>query len=461
MCPEACGCIHIALDSLYACLYAQEKHELGHTKMKRSDIKRRPLADTVLATLEPEATAYREADGNGLYFRVKPNDTKSWELRYKKPDGKWSWHGLGGYPELSGAKAREKAAEVRKLLVAGIDPVEHKAATKMADAIAAANTFRTAAEHWYQRKVDDGLADSTLRLMRGYLDNDVLPALGDKPISDVTRKDCADLQASIEARNAPNTRDKVRVALRQIFSQAIARGLCENNPASELLSISTKTPKAKQYPHLLEPELPAFLHNLRNTTSRLPARTATWMCLWTASRPGMVRWAEWSEIDFDNALWTIPADKMKMRRDHVVPLSRQMLDALRDLQRMTGRSRYLFPGIGPKKPVISENTINLTLSKVGYQGKLVGHGSRHTASTLLREHGWLKEHVEAQLAHKEAGVSGIYNQAQYLPQRRAMMQWYADYLDQLAVGITPAQRTEFDRQVNVVEDNVIELVKRA
>ncbi|WP_371233632.1 tyrosine-type recombinase/integrase [Pseudomonas sp. QE6] len=429
--------------------------------MKRSDIKRRPLADTVLATLEPEATTYREADGAGLYFRVKPNGTKSWELRYKKQDGKWSWHGLGGYPELTGAKAREKAADTRKLMSSGVDPVEHKAATRLADSIAAANTFRAAAEQWYQRKVTDGLAESTLRLMRGYLDNDVLPALGDKPITEVTRKDCADLQASIEARNAPNTRDKVRVALRQIFSQAIARGLCENNPASELLAISSKTPKAKQYPHLLEPELPAFLNSLKATTSRLPARTATWMCLRTASRPGMVRWAEWSEIDFDAGLWTISAAKMKSRRDHVVPLSRQMLDDLRELHRMTGRGRYLFPGIGPKKPVISENTINLTLNKIGYHRKLVGHGSRHTASTLLREHGWNKEHVEAQLAHKEAGVSGIYNQAQYLPQRRAMMQWYADYLDQLAQGMTPAQRAEFDRQVNVTESNVVELVRQA
>lgn len=424
--------------------------------MKRSDIKRRPLADTVLATLEPEATAYREADGSGLYFRVKPNGTKSWELRYKKPDGKWSWHGLGGYPELSGSRAREKAGEARKLLSCGVDPVAHKNAAKLADAIAAANTFRAAAEEWYASKEADGKAESTLWRIRLYLDKDILPALGDKPLSEITRIDCAELQANIEARGAHNISAKVRGWVNQIFGRAIGRGLCENNPASNLVDIAAAAPKSKQHPHLLEPELPAFLHKLRATTSRLPARTATWMCLWTASRPGMVRWAEWAEVDFDNALWTIPAEKMKMRRDHVVPLSRQMIEVLRDLHRMTGRSRYLFPGIGPKKPVISENTINLTLAKVGYRGKLVGHGSRHTASTLLREHGWLKEHVEAQLAHKETGVSGIYNQAQYLPQRRAMMQWYADYLDGLAEGMTPGQRKEFDRQVNVIEGNVVE-----
>ncbi len=427
--------------------------------MKRSEIRKRPLADTVLASLEPESKEYRELDGNGLYFRVKANGQKGWLLRHKKPDGRWGWHGLGGYPEIPAKVARKKALELRELVAHGVDPVQHKAAQKAAREAAVLNPFRESVAYWYQRKVDDGLAESTLRLMRGYLDNDILPALGDKPITEITPRDCAALQESIEARGATNTRDKIRVALRQIFSQAIARGLCEVNPASELVTIATKTPRAKPYPHLLEPELPAFLQAMRGSTSRTPARTATWLCLWTASRPGMVRWAEWSEIDFETALWTIPAAKMKTRRDHVVPLSRQALDALRELHRLTGRGRYLFPGIGAKQPVISENTINLTLRKIGYRGRLVGHGTRHTASTLLREHGWHRDHVEAQLAHKEEGVAGIYNQAQYLPQRRAMMQWYCDYLDCLADGMTPAQRADYDRRVNVIENNIVELVR--
>lgn len=429
--------------------------------MKRSEIKRRPLADTTLASLEPEATAYRELDGDGLYFRVKPNGTKSWELRYKKPDGKWSWHGLGGYPDMSGAMAREKAREAKRLVSSGTDPVQHKIAQREAREAASANTFAAAAEYWFQRKAQDGRAESTLRLMRGYLDNDVLPALGDKLLTEITRRDCADLQERIEARGALNTRDKIRVALRQIFSQAIARGLCENNPASELGAIAAPTPKAKQYPHLLEPELPAFLQALRRSTSRTPARVATWLVLWTASRPGVVRYAEWSEIDFERALWSIPADKMKARRDHVTPLCRQALEALRELHRMTGRGRYLFPGIGAKKPVISENTINLTLNKVGYKGRLVGHGSRHTASTLLREHGWGKDFVEAQLAHKEQGMAGVYNQAAYLEQRRAMLQWYADYLDALEAGMTPAQRADFDAMVNTTDTNVVTFKRKA
>ena len=425
--------------------------------MKRSEIKRRPLSDTTLASLEPEAITYRELDSPGLYFRVKSNGTKSWELRYKKPNGKWSWHGLGSYPNLPGVLARQKASDAKQLIAQGTDPIQHKAARREANEAARINTFGAAAEYWFERKAQDGRAASTLRLIRGYLDNDVLPALGEKPLSEITRRDCADLQERIEARGAMNTRDKIRVALRQIFSQAIARGLCEYNPASELGAIAKPTPKAKQYPHLLEPELPAFLQALRHSTSRTPARVATWLVLWTANRPGVVRYAEWSEIDFEQALWSIPADKMKSRRDHVTPLSRQALDALHELHRMTGRGRYLFPGIGAKKPVISENTINLTLNKVGYKGRLVGHGSRHTASTLLREHGWEKDFVEAQLAHKEGGMAGVYNQAAYLEPRRSMLQWYADYLDALEAGMTPEQRADFDRLVNTIGSNVVSI----
>ena len=427
--------------------------------MKRADIKRRPLADTVLAALEPESTEYREPDGNGLYFRVKKDGNKSWQLRYKTASGKWTFHGLGGYPDISGTKARELAADAKKDIRNGIYPADTKAAEKAARDNATLNPFRESVAYWYNRKVEDGLAESTLKLMRGYIENDILPALGDKPITEITPKECAALQESIEARGATNTRDKIRVALRQIFSQAIARGLCEVNPASELVTIATKTPRARAYPHLLEPELPAFLRAMRLSTSRTPARVATWLCLWTASRPGMVRWAEWSEFDLKAALWTIPAAKMKTRVDHTVPLSLQAVEALSDLHRMTGRGRYAFPGIGAKQPVISENTINLTLSKIGYRGRLVGHGTRHTASTLLREHGWIKDHVEAQLAHKEVGTSGIYNKAQYIPQRSAMMQWYADYLDCLADGMTPAQRAKFDRRVNVIEGSALELVR--
>ena len=402
--------------------------------MKRSEIKRRPLADTVLTSLEAETKEYRELDGSSLYFRVKADGGKSWQLRYKKPSGTWAWLGLGGYPEVSGELARSKAADLRKTISDGIDPLEQKRAAKVAIETAKSRTFRAAADDWLQAKVDKGLADSTLSKIRTYLDKDILPALGDKPLDEITRTDCAALQASIEARAAHNVAEKCRTWVNQIFGRAIGLGLTENDPASRLRDIAAPAPKTQQHPHLLEPELPEFLRALKTTTSRLTAKTAAWLCIWTASRPGMVRLAEWKEIDLDAGTWTTPADKMKMRRDHVAPLPRQAIDALRELHRLTGRNRWLFPGVGPKNPTISENTINKVFASIGYKGRLVGHGTRHTASTLLRENGWQKDHIEAQLAHKEEGISGIYNKAQYLEQRTTMMQWYADHLDKLAAG---------------------------
>lgn len=416
--------------------------------MKRTDIKRRPLADTVLASLEPEAKEYRETYGvDRIYFVVAPNGRKRWELRYKKASGSWSFMGLGGYPEVSAKKAREKAGQAIALIDQGVDPVAKKIDDAELSARSLHTTFRAAAETWFDRKSREGLAKATLDKMRTYLDKDILPALGDKQLDEITRRDCAALQQSFESRDAHNVAKKARGWLNKIFSFAIASGMTENNPASELLVVSAPAPKTQQYPHLLEPELPEFMSAMHKSTSRLIARTAAWMTLWTASRPGMVRYAEWADIDLDEGLWSISAEKMKMRRDHVVPLCTQLVDALKELHELTGRSRWLFPGIGSSTPVISENTIGKVFASVGYKGRLVGHGTRHTASTLLREHEWSKDFVEAQLAHKEAGVSGVYNKAAYLRQRRKMMQWYADYLDALHAGIAPEEATAFKKRV--------------
>ena len=421
--------------------------------MKRADIKRRPMTDTTLAALEPDTVEYRERDdGQGLYFRVKPDGNKSWQLRYKNSEGKWLWHGLGGYPEISGTKAREKAAACRTDISKGISPADKKAAIKTAAVAAETKTFRVVAEQWFEFKQSKGLAESSLHKIRAYLDKDILPALGDKQLDNITREDCRELQQSLEARSAHNVAEKCRSWLNQIFGWAIGCGLTENDPASRLTDIAAAAPATKQFPHLLEHELPDFLRALRVSTSRTPAKTAVWLILWTASRPGNIREAEWTEFDLDAGLWTIPGPKMKVkgRSAHVVPLPRQAVDALQNLQRITGRGRYLFPGTGAVNPFMSDGTINKAIAKVGFKGRLVGHGSRHTARTLLAEHEWKVDFRKEQTAHAKQGMEGVYDKAQYLPQRQAMMQWYADYLDCLADGMTQAQRAEFDSRVNGV-----------
>lgn len=418
--------------------------------MKRSQIKRRPLADTVLASLEPEERDYRELDGNGLYFRVKKNGAKSWNLRYKKADGKWSWLGLGGFPAVSGKAARQKAQELQQLASDGIDLSSYR--QEQNTSAKQVYTFAQSAETWFERKQQSGLSKGTLRQMRLYLDRDILPALGNKDITAITRGDCAGVQAAIESRNAHVIAGKVRRWVSQIFSEAIARGRCELNPASELRHIAESGPRTQNYPHLLEHELPDFLKELRNGTARMRFLTtaALRMVLMTASRPGMVRHAEWKEIDLSRGLWTIDKQKMKMRRDFVCPLPRQIVETLREVYKLSNRSRYVFPGIGHVNSMMSENTINKAIATIGYKGRMVGHGSRHTASTLLREHGWNRDYVEMQLAHVEPGTAGVYNKAAYVDQRTAMMQWYADYLDALEEGLSEARKRRFDDAVNVV-----------
>ncbi|WP_229359062.1 tyrosine-type recombinase/integrase [Halomonas salipaludis] len=393
-----------------------------------------------MQTLEAEAKEYRESYGaDRLYFIVASSGRKRWEVRYKKPStGKWAWMGIGGYPDRSAKFARQEAQRIAQLVADGIDPVQQRRGDE-------AHPFSEAAEAWYRDKQDRGRAEKTLRGIRYWLDNDALPALGAQPVDKISRGDCARLQEAIEKRGAFNTAEKSRTWLNQVFGRAIAMGHTENNPASNLADIAAQPPQEQRYPHLMEPELPDFLRALEQSPSKLVVRTAAWMVVRTASRPGMVRWAEWSEIDGN--VWRVPAAKMKMRRDHVVPLPDQVVADLEALRPMTGRSRYLFPGEGAVTPVISDMAINTAFARIGYRRRMTGHGSRHTASTLLREHGWPKDHVEAQLAHKEAGVAGVYNQANYLEHRRRMMQWYSDYLDALARGISDEDKAVFKQRI--------------
>lgn len=398
--------------------------------MKRSAIKRRPLADSVLNSLEPESKDYQERDSDGLYFRVKANGGKSWVLRYKRPSGKWAWKGLGGFPAVSGRLARENARDLLRRCADGQD----LAALNKTDT-PAKEMFRDAAEDWFDRKTRAGRVAGSLYQYRLYLEKDIYPVIGHKPLDEVTRADCALIQLDMETRGAGVIAGKVRLWINQIFSLAIAQGKCEMNPASELRHLAQQGHQETPHPHLLEEELPDFLKALRNSNSKRVTLIMTRLTLRTACRPGMARFSEWSEFDLNDALWTIPAAKMKMRRDHLIPLSNQTITELRELHEITGRGKYVFPGFGAVNPTMSENTINKCLRLVGYGGKLVGHGARHTASTLLREHRWEKDYVDMQLAHVEGGEAGVYNKARYLKNRRIMMQWYADYLDYLELGV--------------------------
>lgn len=414
--------------------------------MKRSEIKRRPLADTVLAALEAEEKEYRESYGvDGIYFTVTPKGNKRWDLRYKDDENKWRWAGLGAYPSTSAKMARQKAQEfILKLQETGTSPVDIKKESKQD------NTLLAVFELFFNKKKLDGVAEKTLKEMRSAFTIHVFPSLGKKSVDTITIQDCVAIQKKLQDAGTFSTADKIRSWLNRTFRYAIAAGLANNNPASYLIDVSVKKPKSQNFPYLLEDELPEFLRALRASKySTFTTLTAAWLVIYTASRPGMVRWAEWDEFDFEEKTWTISAEKMKTRKEHVIPLTTQVIKLLEDLKPYTGYSKYLFPTeYGVRQPVMSDATINKAFSLIGYKRKMTGHGSRHTFKTLVTEHGWNRDWSELQLAHTKKGIEEVYNKAQYLKPRAAMMQWYNDYLNALEAGESENKRELFSIRAN-------------
>ncbi|QFT84997.1 Putative prophage CPS-53 integrase [Halomonas sp. THAF12] len=420
--------------------------------MKRTAIKRRPLADTVLASLEPEAKEYREAYGvDRLYFVVSPSGRKRWEVRYKNPEtGRWGWMGVGGYPDKSARLARDSAKAIADDVSNGIDPLEKRRQEKASHRPDRMANWSVTAEEWYSHCESEGIAHNTLRGIRSWLDNDAYPTIGRIPISKVTRADCVRVQQRLEDRNALSRAIKARGWLNGIFRYAVALGRCDSNPAADLTSVAKRAPESTPYAHLLESELPGFLRAMNGSPSGLLVKTAARINVLTASRPGNVRWMHWDEVNLDKALWHIPAGKMKARRDHLVPLPKQAIDGLRQVRPLATRSGYVFPGRGSKSPVVSHSAINNCIDLAGYQGRMTGHGARHTATTLLTEHGWPERWTDMQLSHKKVGVRGVYDKAAYLEKRKLMMQWYADYLDALERGITEEEVEDFQSRIRLM-----------
>ncbi|KUM44762.1 integrase [Pseudomonas sp. EpS/L25] len=383
-------------------------------------------------TLEPEAAVYREQDGNGLYFRVKPNGQKSWELRYKKPDGKWSWLGLGAYPAVTGAAARAKATDLKTEAASGKSPMVTKRERKAAEALAATNTFEKLAREWYDAR-KPRWEEGTARRIIGALELHVFPAFGPRPFTDIMPIEWMEFLRGMERKDIIDQMGNVRRFCKEIYDLARVTGRATHNPL-EGLHRFLQTKPAENYAHVSQQELPDLLRAMSAYPHAHDIRLGLKLLMLTGVRPSELREAPWAEFDLEAAIWNIPASRMKKRRDHLVPLSRQALDLLEGIQQLNGHYPLLFPGRNDRKKPRSNMAFNMALRRMGYEGRQTGHGFRHIASTTLREHGFPREHVEAQLAHAEQGVAGVYNKAIYLDQRRVMMQWYADHLDKLEKG---------------------------
>jgi integrase len=400
--------------------------------MKRSEIKRRPLADTALSTLEPEPKEYREHDGNNLYLRVRPDGSKSWQLRYKKPDGKWSWLGLGGYPDLGGAMARQKAADLKADVAKGGNPLATKKARKAAEAEAASNTFEHLAREWYANKRKSWTDGTAVRTI-GALELHVFPVFGKRIYAEILPMEWMEFLRGMEQTGIIEQTSRVRGMCREIYDLARVTGRATHNPLEGLHKFLLTKP-VENYAHVSLEELPPLLRAIRAYPSAIDVRIGLHLLSMLACRPSELREARWDEFDLDKALWTIPAERMKRRREHLVPLPRQAVELLRGLRNLTGGYPLLFPGRSDTTKPRSNTVFLMALRRLGYEGRQTGHGFRHIASTILNEHGFDENHIEAQLSHIKEGVAGVYNKAQYLAQRATMMQWYADHQDTLAQG---------------------------
>ena len=397
--------------------------------MKRIDIKRRPLSDTVLATLEPATTEYRELDGNSLYFRVKPDGNKSWQLRYKKPDGKWSWLGLGSYPTIGGALARKKAAELNSDAAKGQNPIVSKQVRKAEELVAANSTFEQLAREWMATKRTKW-TDGTAKRTTGAVERHVFPTFGKRAFTEILPIEWMQFFKTLQATGIVEQSSRVRVCCKEIYNLAKVTGRMSYNPI-EGLEKFLDSHKSENYPHVSPAELPALIQAIRAYPTPDVCIGLQLLSMF-GCRPSELREASWSEFDLVKSLWTIPAKRMKKRREHLVPLPTQAIALLKELHHLSGGYPLLFVGKSDHSKPKSDMVFNMALRRMGYEGRQTGHGFRHIASTALRTQRYPKDLVEAQLSHVEGGVSGTYNDSDYFVHRREMMQWYADYLDRLA-----------------------------
>ena len=390
------------------------------------------LTDTTIRTAKPQAKLYRLADSNGLCLEVAPTGSKLWRYRYRF-NGKGKMLALGAYPAVTLLKARQSRDNARQQLTEGIDPGEQKKADKQALAVTGM-TFETLAREWYAYNAPRW-AESTAYKASLYLENDLIPGIGARPLKSITRPELVELVRKVEARGTLNVAGKIRQWLHQIFRYGLARGVVDTNPATDLNVVAAPAKAARHHPHVAFADLPELLGKIESTNISILTRCAIRLLTLTAVRPGELRAAPWSEFNLDDATWTIPAERMKARRPHVVPLPRQAVAILRQLEEISGEYPLLFPGQQKAERPMSENTINKALRLMGYEGRQTGHGFRHLLSTELNGRGYNRDWIERQLAHGDSDeIRDTYNHANYLEQRREMMQAWADSIDALCAG---------------------------
>ncbi|MEQ0311841.1 MULTISPECIES: tyrosine-type recombinase/integrase [Enterobacteriaceae] len=373
--------------------------------------------------------AYKLADGAGLYLEVVPSGSRYWRMKYRF-NGKEKRMAFGVYPAVSLAQARALRDEAKKKLAEGIDPSFAKKEEKLVRDVQLNNTFQAVALEWHGTKVSrwsEGYASDIIEAFN----KDIFPYIGQLPVNDIKPLVLLNVLRRMENRGATEKAKKVRQRCSEVFRYAIVTGRAEYNPAADLTSAMSGH-ESKHYPFLTVEDLPDFFKALTGYTGSPLVVLAARLLILTGVRTGELRGAFWSEFDLEKAVWEIPAERMKMKRPHLVPLSTQALEIVQQLKVMSGQYPLVFPGRNDPRKTMSEASINQVFKRIGYTGKVTGHGFRHTMSTILHEEGFNTAWIETQLAHVDKNaIRGTYNHALYLEGRREMMQWYADYIDNI------------------------------
>ncbi|MNZ56034.1 Prophage CP4-57 integrase [compost metagenome] len=403
-----------------------------------------PLSDSKCDAAKPRDKDYTLFDGQGLFLLVKVNGTKVWRFKYTRPDGRAGLATFGNYPALGLKAARDLRAEKLELLAHGKDPIEHARQKKIDETNARANTFRALALEWhaaFARKWSTGHAHNVMRRLEIHL----FPSLGERPIADLKARDLLAPLKVVEKRDSLELASRLRQYQDGIMRYAVQHGHIDSNPARDLVG-ATATSKSRHRPALPFDRLPELLQRIDNYSGRPLTRLAVHLSLLLFVRSSELRFARWPEFDLKRGLWTIPSKRepiegvkhshrgAKMSTPHLVPLSRQAIELLKQIHQLTGHYELVFAGDHYYWKPMSENTINKALNLMGYdtQAELCGHGFRAMACSALTESGlWEKEAVERQMSHQERNKTrGAYTHlAAHMEERRLMMQWWTDYLD--------------------------------
>ena len=391
------------------------------------------LTDVKIRNAKPKQKPYKLGDGDGLHLLVRSNGAKYWQFRYQFA-GKEKTASFGAYPKVRLAEARQRRAEAERLLRDCVDPNAKKKQDKLDLIYRDRNSFGAVAEEWLERNCDSW-SERYTKEINSRLANHLLPSLGQRAIADIKPLEVLTVIQRLERRGKTEMSHRILQICKSVCDFAVITGRLENNPTASLAK-ALKRHKVTHYPIIPVQEIPEFLSALDNLKAGEQSKLAFRILLYTAVRTCELRYSKWSDVDFQAREWRIRAEVMKMRSEHIVPLSRQVLEFFRQLHDLTGHSEWLVPTqCGYVHKVMCENTINVMIKKMGYKGRIVGHGFRSLFSTVLNEHGFRIDAIERQLAHVDSSkVRAIYNRAEYLEERRELMQFWADFLESKQVA---------------------------